>query len=79
MARLRLDPARILRASNLRFGKLRARGVPAILIGVSTVVIAAGTARAMKAAAPSLAEALREATKLAQALASDRDQRRLNS
>jgi hypothetical protein len=71
--------ARVLRASNLRLGKLRARGVPAILLGASAIVIAAGTVRALKAAAPSLAESLREATKLVEALRSDRDQRRLNS
>jgi len=34
--------ARILRASNVRYGDFRARGVPAILIGVSAVVLAAG-------------------------------------
>ena len=71
--------ARVLRASNLRLGKLRARGVPAILLGASAIVIAAGTVRALKAAAPSLADSLREATKLVEALRSDRDQRRLNS
>jgi hypothetical protein len=75
----RPDFARILRASNLRLGKLRARGVPAILLGASAIVIAAGTVRALKAAAPSLADSLREATKLVEALRSDRDQRRLNS
>ena len=75
----RPDLARILRASNLRFGKLRARGVPAILLGASAIVIAAGTVRALRAAAPSLADSLREATKLVEALRSDRDQRRLHS
>ena len=71
--------ARILRASNLRLGKLRARGVPAILLGSAAIVIAAGTVRALRAAAPSLADSLREATKLVEALRSDREQRRLNS
>jgi hypothetical protein len=75
----RPDLARVLRASNLRLGKLRARGVPAILLGASAIVIAAGTVRALRAAAPSLADSLREATKLVEALRSDRDQRRLNS
>jgi hypothetical protein len=73
------DPARVLRASNLRFGKLRARGVPAILLGVSTIVIAAGTVRALRAAAPSLPEVVREVTKLVEALRTDREQRRLNA
>ena len=75
----RPDMARILRASNLRLGTLRARGVPAILLGSAAIVIAAGTVRALRAAAPSLADSLREATKLVEALRSDREQRRLNS
>jgi len=76
----RFDPARILRASQIRFGDVRVRGVPAILLGVSAIVVSAGTVRALARAAPSLAEALREATKLVDAVRSDRgDQRRLNS
>ena len=74
------DFARILRASNIRYGDFRARGVPAILLGVSAIVVAAGSVRALAAAAPSLAEALREATKLVDAVRSDRgEQRRLNA
>ncbi|MDB5041223.1 MAG: hypothetical protein JWN27_1949 [Candidatus Eremiobacteraeota bacterium] len=69
--------ARILRASNVRYGDFRARGVPAILIGVSAVVLAAGTVRALKSAAPSLAEVVRETTKLVEAARTD--QRRLNA
>jgi hypothetical protein len=77
----RFDPARILRASQIRVGKkFRVRGVPAILLGVSTIVISAGTVRALRAAAPNLAESLREATKLVDALRSDRtDPRRLSA
>ena len=76
----RFDPARILRASSIRVGDVRVRGVPAILLGVSAIVISAGTVRALARAAPSLAEALREATKLVDAVRSDRgDQRRLNA
>ncbi|HEY4440625.1 MAG TPA: hypothetical protein VGN14_09220 [Candidatus Elarobacter sp.] len=70
------DFARILRASQLKIGDFRARGVPAILLGASAVVVAAGTVRALRAAAPTLAEVIREATKLAEALRSD--QHRLN-
>jgi len=74
------DPTRILRASSIRFGDVRVRGVPAILLGVSAIVVSAGTVRALARAAPSLAEALREATKLVDAVRSDRgDQRRLNA
>jgi len=69
MAAFRVDLARMLRASNIRIGKkITVRGVPAILLGVSSVVAVAGVARAMRAAAPSLPEALREATKLVGAL-----------
>jgi hypothetical protein len=75
-----LDFARILRASQIRVGKVTVRGVPAILLGVSAVVAVAGTTRALALAAPSLGEALREATKLVDAVRSDRDdQRRLNA
>jgi len=75
-----LDFARILRASQIRVGEVRVRGVPAILLGVSAVVAVAGTARALALAAPSVGEALREATKLVDAIRSDRtDQRRLNA
>ena len=79
--RLRIDPARILRASRIRVGDgFEVRGVPAILLGVSAVVAVAGTARALALAAPSVGEALREATKLVDAIRSDRtDQRRLNA
>ncbi len=65
------DFARILRASQVRYGGFRVRGVPAILLGVSTVVAVAGTVRAVQATAPALPEALREATKLVRALRSD--------
>jgi hypothetical protein len=76
----RFDPARILRASSIRFGDVRVRGVPAILLGVSAIVVSAGTVRALAKAAPSLAEALREATKLVDAVRTERaDQRRLNA
>ena len=72
-----LDFARILRASAVRFGGFRARGVPAIMLGAGAIVLAAGAVRVLTMAAPSLAESIREATKLAEALRSD--QRRLNS
>lgn len=74
------DPARILRASSIRVGKARVRGVPAILLGVSAIVLSAGAVRALAIAAPSLGEALREAAKLVDAVRSDRsDPRRLNA
>jgi hypothetical protein len=77
----RFDPARILRASHIHIGKdIRVRGVPAILLGVSAIVAVAGTARALRAAAPALPDVLREATKLIEAVRTDRsEQRRLNA
>ncbi len=77
----RFDPARILRASHIHIGKkIRVRGVPAILLGVSAIVAVAGTSRALRAAAPALPEVLREATKLAGAIRGDNaEQRRLNA
>jgi hypothetical protein len=65
------DPARILRASSVRLGPLRVRGVPAILLGVSSVVLAAGTVRALGIAAPSLPEILRETKLLVETSRSD--------
>ncbi len=70
------DPARVLRASSLKLGDFRARGVPAILLGVSVIVAVAGTVRTLRAAAPALPEVLREAKNLVEAMR--RDQPRLN-
>jgi hypothetical protein len=77
----RFDPARILRASHIHIGKkIRVRGVPAILLGVSAIVAVAGTARALRAAAPALPDVLRETAKLVAAVRGDRDDlKRLNS
>jgi hypothetical protein len=61
------DPARVLRASKLRFGQLRAQGVPAILIGAAAVILATGAARSLRIAAPLLPETLREARSLLEA------------
>jgi hypothetical protein len=66
------DPARILRASQIRVGGFRARGVPAILLGVSAVVAVAGTARLLRSAAPALPEVLRETKNLIEAVRRDR-------
>lgn len=65
------DFARILRASSLRVGDFRARGVPAILLGASAIVLAAGAMRALRAAAPQLTDVLHEATKLVDAVRAD--------
>ncbi len=58
------DAARMLRASKVRVGTLRASGVPAILLGVSTVIMAIGAARSLAALAPMLPETLRETKSL---------------
>jgi hypothetical protein len=55
-----IDPPRILRASRLRVGGLRAMGLPAILIGVAGIVLAAGVTRSLGTVAPMLPETLRE-------------------
>jgi hypothetical protein len=55
-----LSPAKTLRVSKLRFGDFRAQGVPAILLGVAGIVLAAGAMRALQAAAPTLPETIRE-------------------
>jgi hypothetical protein len=47
------------------------RGVPAILLGVSSVVLAAGTVRALGIAATSLPEILRETKLLVETSRSD--------
>ncbi len=57
---MEFDAARVLRASRLRFGDVRAMGVPAILIGVAGVILAAGISRSFRTIAPMLPETLRE-------------------
>jgi hypothetical protein len=69
------DPARALRVSKLRFGSLRAQGVPAILFGVAGIVLAAGAMRALQAGAPNLPDTIREIRAL---IESNRRQKPLN-
>ena len=71
---MEFDPARALRASRLRFGGVRAVGVPAILIGVAGIILAAGVSRSMGTIAPMLPETLREMKGLIEA---GRDARKL--
>jgi hypothetical protein len=66
------DIPRILRASSIRYGGLRVRGAPAILLGASAIVLAVGGMRVLVAAAPTLGDTLREAAKLVEAVRSDR-------
>jgi hypothetical protein len=69
------DPARALRVSKLRLGNLRAQGIPAILLGVAGIVLAAGVMRALQAGAPNLPETIRE---LRQLIESNRRSKPLN-
>jgi hypothetical protein len=64
----------LLRASKLRVGGVRATGVPAIMLGVSAIIVAVGVARSIATVAPILPETLRETKSL---LDSARDPRRL--
>lgn len=70
-----IDPAKALRASKLRLGTFRARGVPAILFGVAGIVLAAGAMRALQAGAPNLPDTIRE---LRQLIESNRRSKPLN-
>jgi hypothetical protein len=55
-----LDGRPHVKASRLRVGPVRARGVPSILIGVAAIVFAAGVGQALQLAARALPETIRE-------------------
>lgn len=65
------DLARVTKTFRLELGPLRARGVPAILIGVSGVVAAAGFARLLSENPAALVETIREATRFVGVLRGD--------
>ena len=67
-----LDSRPVVLASRLRFGRLHARGVPAILCGAAVIVLAAGAAGAMRRAAVVLPDTLREARLLWLAVRTER-------
>jgi hypothetical protein len=56
-----LDSRQVVIAGRLRYGRLQARGIPAILCGAATIVLAAGVAGALRRAAIVLPDTLREA------------------
>jgi hypothetical protein len=56
------------RSFSIELGPLRATGVPAILLGVTGIVLASGIAAALSKSAPRLPETLSEARGLAEAL-----------
>jgi hypothetical protein len=60
--------ARVQRTFRLELGPFRASGVPAILVGVTGIVLASGITAALSKGAMRLPEALGEARGLAEAL-----------
>ena len=56
-----LDARRLVDESRLRVGTFRASGVPAVLIGVATIVFVSKFGDALKHAASALPETMREA------------------
>ena len=60
--------ARVQRTFTIEIGPLRASGVPAILIGVTGIVLAGGITAALSKGATRLPETLGEARGLAEAL-----------
>jgi hypothetical protein len=64
---MEFDAARVMRSSRLRVGKVRAMGVPAILMGVAGIILAAGVSRSFRTIAPMLPETLRELKSLVDA------------
>lgn len=60
--------AKVTKTFSLEVGPLRATGVPAVLVGVTGIILAAGVARSLTQSADRLPETLREARSLAQAM-----------
>jgi len=63
--------AKVTKTFSLEVGPLRATGVPAILLGITGLVLAGGVARSLMRNAEHLPETLREATSLAAAMRAD--------
>jgi len=60
--------ARVTRTFSIEAGPFRAQGVPAVLVALTGVVVAAGIASALAKSSDRLPETLREARALAQTL-----------
>ena len=60
--------AKLTRTFSIEAGPVRATGVPAVLVGVTGVVLAAGAVRALAEHSERLPETLREARALAQTM-----------
>lgn len=65
------DLARVTKTFRLELGPLRARGVPAILLGVSGIIAATGFARLLAENPAALSETIREATRFMGVLRAD--------
>ena len=71
--------SRVTKTFSIEIGPLKAAGVPAILVGVTGVVVAGGIAAALSKGAPRLPETLGQARGLAEALKAGSPSQRLNS
>lgn len=60
--------AKVTKTFSLEIGPLRAQGIPAVLVGVTGVILAAGVARSLMQSSDRLPETLREARSLAQTM-----------
>jgi len=67
--------ARVQQTFTIEIGPVRATGVPAILIGVTGILVASGVTMALSKGATRLPETLGEARGLAEALGSGRSHR----
>jgi len=63
--------AKVTKTFKIEAGPFRAEGMPAVLVAVTGVVLAAGVAKALTMSSDRLPETLREARALAQALRPD--------
>ncbi len=71
-----LDALPLLCSSRVSLGKrVRARGIPAVLLGVAAIVLASGVSRALQRATAILPESLREARAFWLAIREDRRER----
>ena len=65
------DLARVTKTFRLELGPLKAKGVPAVLLGAAAVVGAAGFARLLSENPAALTETIREATRFLGVLRGD--------
>ncbi len=72
------DLSRVTKTFRLEVGPLKARGVPAILLGSAAIVASAGFARLLAQNPTALTETIREATRFVAVLRGDAP-RQLNS